>query len=187
MAFLTGIAYPVLILLFTNLTMPSKAQGSIIFKDGMPVGSRLIGQKFISNDYFWGRPSATDYSTLPAGASNLGPTSAKLKKMIDQRRIKFAQTHNIQDLSSIPDELVCASASGIDPHISLSTAFFQLNRVAQTRSMTSNEMRLKIQTMIHDNIDKPIGKFFGEPHVNVLMLNLTLDEFQESLTKTPEE
>lgn len=178
MILLTGVIYPVILLLMANLTMPWLAQGSIIEKNHKVVGSRLIGQQFTSDSYFWGRPSAVHNSTMPAGASNLGPTSAKLKNEIEQRRIKIAQAHNIQDLSSIPIELLCASGSGIDPHISIDTAYFQLARVARARSMSGEEMEFKIHEMILNNIDKPIGKLFGRPYVNVLALNLALDEFQ---------
>ena len=145
MIVLTGSIYPIIILLVANLTMPWKAQGSLIKKGDNAIGSKLIGQKFNSERYFWGRPSAVNYSTLPSGASNLGPTSAKLRETIQQRRFKIAQAHNIQDLTLVPIGLVCASASGIDPHIKLDIAYFQLERVVQARSMTSEDMKLKIQ------------------------------------------
>lgn len=183
MTFLTGIIYPIIVLLIANLTMPWNAQGSIILDGNRPRGSRLIGQKFNDNRYFWGRPSAVNYSALPSGASNLGPTSAKLREEIQDRRFKIAEAHNIQDLGSIPIGLICASASGIDPHISLEAAYFQLARVAQARSMTSEDMKLKIQEMIENNSIKPIGRLFGVQHVNVLMLNLALDAFEEQLKK----
>lgn len=179
MTLMTGILYPIIILLIANLTMPWKAQGSLIRRDGHVIGSNLIGQKFSSNRYFWGRPSAVNYETLHSGASNLGPTSAKLQQMIQKRRFKMAQAQGIQDLSLVPIELITASASGIDPHISFSAAYFQLARVAKARSMNSENLKLKIEEMIHNNTDKPIGKFFGVPHVNVLMLNLALDQYEE--------
>lgn len=175
MTLLTGIIYPVTLLLIANLTMPWKAQGSIIKRSEKKIGSKLIGQQFTSDRYFWGRPSAVDYATLPARASNLGPTSAKLQDLIEQRRFKIAQAHNIRDLSLIPIELVCSSGSGVDPHISFNAAYFQLARVAKARSMTVN----KIQEMIHNSVDQPRGKLFGVPYVNVLLLNLALDEYQE--------
>lgn len=179
MTFLTGIVYPIIITFFAALTMPWNAQGNLILKENTLVGSRLIGQDFHSEKYFWGRPSAVNYSTVPSGASNLGPTSAKLKQEIEQRRFKIAQAHNIQNLSLVPIELICASGSGIDPHISLETAYFQIGRVAKARNMTSNDMQYKILELINNNLDRPLGKLFGLPHVNVLILNLALDEFQK--------
>ncbi len=179
MTLLTGIIYPLIITFFAALTMPWRAQGSLIDKDNKVIGSKLIGQKFQSKLYFWGRPSAVDYATLPAGASNLGPTSAKLRELIEQRRVKVAQAHNVQDLSLVPIELVCASGSGIDPHISVAAAYFQLERIIKARSITNIDMQNKIRELINRNLDRPIGKFFGLPIVNVLMLNLALDEFLE--------
>jgi potassium-transporting ATPase KdpC subunit len=186
MAVLTGLIYPLLLVFISHLTMPWAAQGSIVLKNEKAIGSKLIGQQFTSKRYFWSRPSAVNYSTLPAGGSNLGPTSAKLQNIIQQRRIKIAQAHKIQDLSNVPIELVCASASGIDPHISLDTAYFQLARVAEARDLISEALKLEIVGIIQQSLDKPIGKIFGSPHVNVLMLNLALDEFEtKERAKTP--
>lgn len=177
MTLLTGVIYPLIILLSANLTMPWKAQGSIIMLGNKDIGSKLIGQKFSSNRYFWGRPSAVNYATLPSGASDLGPTSAKLKKILEQRRFNVAQVHSKQDLSLVPTELICASCSGIDPHISLGTAYFQIDRILKERYQSNEEMKSKIQEMIYNNMDKPIGRLFGSPNVNVLLLNLALDEY----------
>lgn len=179
MAFLTGFVYPMVVLLLANLTMPWKAQGSTLHLDGKLVGSHLIGQQFSDVRYFWPRPSATNYNTLPSAASNLGPTSKKLKEEIDRRRIKLAQAHNIQDLSLVPLELICASGSGLDPHISLGTAYFQVARVAKARNMSKD----KVEEYIQASLDKPLGKLFGAPHVNVLVLNMNLDLYQLSLNK----
>ncbi|QLH36405.1 MAG: potassium-transporting ATPase subunit C [Parachlamydiaceae bacterium] len=100
-----------------------------------------------------------------------------------QRRLKIAQAHQIQDLSSVPVELICASGSGIDPHINIETAYFQIPRIMKARSITGDKNKLKIYEMIHNSIDKPVGRLFGIPHVNVLILNLKLDEFQRELEK----
>lgn len=179
MTLITGFIYPMILFFMIHLSFPWKAHGSLIEHNGSLVGSKLIGQKFTSQHYFWGRPSAVDYSTLPSGASNLGPTSHKLKQLIQQRRKEMAQAHKIQDLALVPIELICASGSGLDPHISFGTAYFQLSRVAQARGMTSDEMRLKIEKIIHSSVDKPFGKFFGRSYVNVLMLNLALDKLHK--------
>ncbi len=177
MTVLTGFIYPLVILMIANLTMPKRAQGSIIYHNEKPIGSKLVGQQFTSDRYFWGRPSTVNYATLPAAASNLGPTSTKLQVLIQKRRFRIAQAHGIQNLSLIPTELICASGSGIDPHISLGTAYFQLARVAKARALNGNAMVLKIEELINNSIDKSYSKLFGERYVNVLMLNLKLDEF----------
>lgn len=175
MILLTGVIYPTILLLVANLTMPWKAQGSLLYEDEKAIGSRCIGQNFTDARYFWGRPSAVDYQTLPAEASNLGPTNSKLKEEIKKRRINLAQTHNVKDLSLVPIELICASGSGIDPHISQRSAYFQVSRVAQARKMSKE----KIEELIYESLDKPIGRLFGVPHVNVLVLNIALDHYQK--------
>lgn len=179
MTLLTGVVYPLSILLIAHLTMPWQAQGSLIYQNDLIVGSQLIGQKFENKRYFWGRPSAVQYDTLPAGASNLGPTSAKLRNLIRMRRIHVAQAHDITDLTSVPVELITASASGIDPHINFNSAYFQINRIAKARSMETHKQ--KIEELINLYADKPIGKLFGAPHVNVLMLNLALDHYEKQM------
>lgn len=185
MSLLLGVLYPLSITFIANLTMPRKSQGQLLHSNGKVIGSKLIGQKFTHPQYFWPRPSAVDYETLPSGASNFGPTSQKLHDKIQERRLKIAQAHPLQDPLAIPSELLCTSASGIDPHISLSTAYFQLARVAQARSMTREDMINKIKELIHQNLDIPVGRLFGEPHVNVLMLNLALDRLQNNLPSSP--
>jgi K+-transporting ATPase ATPase C chain len=170
---LTGIIYPLSILFIANLTMPQLAQGSLIYKNNRLIGSKLIAQKTNKEIYFWSRPSASDYDALPAMSSNLGPISLKLKKLIEKRRLKIAQTHHVQDLELIPNELVCSSASGLDPHISLNSALFQLERVAKARQIKEE----KIYELIMNNISLPSGKLFGPPIINVLLLNLELDDY----------
>jgi len=178
MTVLTGLIYPLGILLIVQLSMPKRSNGSLIKLNDQIIGSKLIGQKFESDRYFWPRPSASDYSAYPAKASHLGPTSAKLMKLIQERRFKLAKSHETKDLSTIPIELLCASASGIDPHISKRAAYFQIARVINARGM-SDSMKLEIEELISKNLDKPIGRFFGEPCVNVFMLNLALDAFEK--------
>ncbi len=186
MTLLVGIVYPILVLVMANLFMPKKAQGSFVQIGEKNVGSMLVGQRFQTDRYFWGRPSAVDYNTLPAGASNLSPTSAKLRNMISQRRLKIAQAHQTQNLLMVPAELVCASASGIDPHISANTAFFQMDRVLQAPSMTGEKSRSILQKMIKDLIEYPAGRLISIPRLNVLMLNLALDELEDSNKETYE-
>lgn len=161
---LTGILYPLLITLIAQLTMNERANGSLIFQQNSPIGSHLIGQKFTNAHYFWGRPSAIDYQPLPSGGSNLGPTSSELKKIITERQSKFEPNSNI------PSELLFASGSGVDPHISVPTAYFQIPRIASARHFDPQ----MIKTLI-DQLAKRQYAFFGEAYVNVLQLNMALD------------
>lgn len=166
MTFLTGVIYPMLITGIVKLTMKAKADGSFITSKKGLIGSQLIAQKFESDKYFWGRPSAIDYNPLPSGGSNLGPTSAVLKKAVEARKEKYSGK------DKVPSELLFASGSGLDPHITPLAAYFQLNRVAKARGMNEE----KIKKLIDDQvIRKPLG-FLGEDCVNVLILNKTLDE-----------
>ncbi len=164
---LTGLLYPLLITLIA-LTMKQKAEGNFVFTEGRRVGAELIGQKFESAKYFWSRPSAIDYNPLPSGGSNFGPTSAALKKAVDERREKWIKAHNRQD---IPAELLFASGSGLDPHLSLPAAYFQIARVAKARNLDEERVKELIDNLA---IRRRFG-FLGEECVNVLLLNIALD------------
>ena len=177
MTVVTGIIYPLLMTLFAQLCYPSKANGSLIKKDGKIIGSDLIGQKFDSSIYFWSRPSAIDYNPIPSGASNLGPTSTKLKKQVAERRKLFAKDNSIIDTSSVPEEMIFASASGLDPHISPEAAFLQLERVAIARNLNEAQKQ-KVQRLINRKIEEPQFFLFGEPRINVIELNLALDSIR---------
>jgi K+-transporting ATPase ATPase C chain len=169
---LTGIVYPLFITGIAQWTMASKANGQLITSNGKVVGSALIGQQFKSDKYFWGRPSANDYNALASGGSNLGPTSSVLKKAIQERQTSLMKAHGISDPKLIPSELLYASASGLDPHISPSSAQFQVNRIAKARGIDSQTLE---KLIIHHTESKRFG-FLGEPIVNVLKLNRALDE-----------
>ena len=163
LTFLTGILYPLLITLIAQGILKSKADGSFIVSNGKPIGSSLIGQKFTSDNYFWGRPSAIDYNPLPSGGSNLSPTSALLKKQVEERK---------QTLRGAPTDLLFASGSGVDPHISIQSAYFQMKRISQARRLDSKELAY----LIENHVTRQYG-FFGERYVNVLLLNLSLDKY----------
>ena len=160
---LTGVAYPVVVTAVARLAFPHQASGSVISRDGKPVGSALLAQKFESPRYFWPRPSAGDYATVPSGASNLGPTSEALKKSIAERRVKFG--------ADAPVEMLTASGSGLDPHISPEAAIQQINRVAKVRNLNPE----RVGALVKAAIEPPQWGIFGEPRVNVLALNLQLD------------
>lgn len=171
MTFLTGVIYPLLITLIAQLTMKQQADGNFLLSKEKIIGSTLIAQKFESNKYFWARPSANDYNPLSSGGSNLGPTSAALKKAVEVRQEKILKTHRV-DKDKIPSELLFASGSGLDPHINISTAYFQIERIAKSRGVESKDIKNLID---HMSINPSLG-FLGEVCVNVLMLNHALDE-----------
>jgi K+-transporting ATPase ATPase C chain len=135
MTILTGIIYPLLMTGVAQFIFPAKANGSLVEKDGKIIGSQLIGQKFDSSIYFWSRPSAIGYNPIPSGASNYGPTSDTLKKLVTERRVSFAVKNSMTDITIIPEEMIFASGSGLDPHISPEAAMLQLARVATARNL----------------------------------------------------
>jgi potassium-transporting ATPase KdpC subunit len=160
----TGIFYPLVITGIAQLCFPKQANGSRVVENGSLIGSDLLAQKFKSPRYFWPRPSAADFATVPSGASNKGPTSADLKKAVQERRAKFG--------SDAPIDLLTASGSGVDPHISPEAARSQIARVAAARNVSIE----KISELVDQTTEPPQLGFFGEPRVNVLRLNLTLDQ-----------
>ena len=173
----TGLIYPLFITLISIIVFPGKASGSMIEKDGKVIGSELIGQKFESDKYFWSRPSAIDYNPMPSGGSNLGPTSAALKKSYDDRMKNFVEKNMIKDASTIPNEMFFASASGVDPHISPLSAILQVERVAKARNFDQSKKEKLIQ-LINSLTEKPQLGFLGNSVVNILLLNLELDNMK---------
>lgn len=175
MTILTGIIYPFFMTGLSQLSFPSKANGSLIKKDGKIIGSEFIGQKFDSSIYFWSRPSAIGYNPVPSGASNYGPTSDTLKKLVRARREYFAKMNSLSDPLSTPKEMVFASGSGLDPHISPQTALMQVERVASARHF-DHVQKEKILKKIKELTEDPQFLFLGERRINVLVLNLELDK-----------
>jgi K+-transporting ATPase ATPase C chain len=181
MIILTGIIYPLLMTGIAQLSFPSKANGSLIKKDGKITGSELIGQKFDSIIYFWSRPSAIGYNPIPSGASNYGPTSDTLKKQVTARRAIFRKMNSIADEITIPKEMIFASGSGLDPHISPEAALLQVARIANARHFDNNQKE-KLLLSIKDLTEAPQFLFLGEERINVLMLNLDLNKIEESIS-----
>jgi K+-transporting ATPase ATPase C chain len=177
MTVLTGVIYPFFMTGVAQLTFPAKANGSLVMKDGKIIGSELIGQKFDSSIYFWSRPSAIGYNPIPSGASNYGPTSDKLKKQVAERRTLFMTKNSITDTAAIPKEMIFASASGLDPHISPEAALLQLNRVASARNFNEAQKQ-KVQQLIKNKTEEPQFFLLGEPRINVFELNLALDSIK---------
>ncbi len=171
---LTGLIYPLSMTAVVQILFPRKANGSLIKNGERIIGSELIGQNFQSDRYFWPRPSATDYNPLPSGASNLGPTSAALRKLVAGRRLAFLEKNYLSSGTVVPNEMLFASASGIDPHISPAAAMLQADRIARARSL-DNQGRTALENLVRQKIEMPQFGFFGEPRVNVLTLNIELD------------
>jgi K+-transporting ATPase ATPase C chain len=177
MTVLTGVIYPFFMTGVAQLAFPARANGSLVKEGGKIIGSELIGQKFDSSIYFWSRPSAIDYNPIPSGASNLGPTSDKLKKQVAERRKLFAINNSIADTSAIPKEMLFASGSGLDPHISPEAALLQLNRVAKARNINETQKQI-VEQLIKNKTEEPQFFLFGEPRINVFKLNLALDSIR---------
>jgi K+-transporting ATPase KdpC subunit len=171
-----GIIYPLLITGVAELIFPWQAHGSLILSDGKVLGSELIGQPFSSPGYFWGRPSATrpPYNTTLSSGSNLGPTNPDLKERVKTSVTILRQSHPQGE--QIPVDLVTASASGLDPDISVASAYYQIPRVAKERNITEKELT----ALVNDEIQEPQGFIIGESRVNVLRLNLKLDHYIQS-------
>jgi K+-transporting ATPase ATPase C chain len=170
---LTGLVYPLMVTGVAQLFVPWQANGSLIVHDGKPVGSALIGQPFDAPQYFWSRPSATSpfpYNAAASAGSNLGPTNPALVKAV-QVRIDTLKAADPGNPKPIPVDLVTASASGLDPHISPAAADYQVRRVAKARGMDAAVLRQLVASHTHG---RQWG-LLGEPRVNVLELNLTLD------------
>jgi potassium-transporting ATPase KdpC subunit len=182
MTVLTGLVYPLIMTGIAQVTFPARSNGSLIIKDGKIIGSELIGQKFDSSIYFWSRPSAINYNPVPSGASNYGPTSDTLKKLVTLRREFFTRMNSITEASSIPKEMIFASASGLDPDISREAALMQVDRISEARHFTISEKE-KLRKNVMDLTREPQFFCLGEERVNVLMLNIELDKIQENTTK----
>jgi len=177
MTVITGIAYPLLVTGLAQAVFPVQANGSLLAKDGKPIGSALIGQPFTASKYFWGRPSATApqaYNGTASNGSNLGPTNPALADAVRQR-IAALQAADPGNTAPIPVDLVTASGSGLDPEISPAAAQYQLARVARARGLPLAEVQALVARCTRG---RQLG-VLGEPRVNVLELNLALDALPE--------
>lgn len=174
MTILTGVLYPLCITGIAKGFFPAKADGSLLKKDGQIIGSSLIGQTFDSNRYFWSRPSAVDYGTMPAGASNLAITSKKLRLLMAEREKDFRDGNYLSDSTQIPSEMIFASGSGLDPHISVEAAVLQVKRIAKVRNLTQSQSEELLDLICKVKEPRQLG-LFGEPKINVLILNLEMD------------
>lgn len=170
----TGVAYPLLVTGMAQLVFPNQANGSLIYQNAKPVGSALIGQPFDDPKYFWSRLSATGpfpYNAAASSGSNLGPTNEALMKAVEAR-VQVLRQADSSNTQPIPVDLVTASGSGLDPHISPAAALYQVPRVARARNLEESVVR----RLVEKHSEGRQWEFLGEPRVNVLKLNLALNE-----------
>ena len=172
----TGLAYPLAVTGIGQSVFHSKANGSVVEHDGVVVGSSLIGQQFSDPKYFWPRPSAAGagYDPTASSGSNLGPTNADLLAAVAERVAQYRDVNGLDEVVLVPVDAVTASASGLDPQISVANATLQAPRVAKSRNMAVDQ----VLGLVRDNTDhRPLG-FLGDQGVNVLKLNLALDNVE---------
>lgn len=170
---LTGVIYPLTVTGLAQAMFPRQANGSLLERDGKPIGSSLIGQNFTAPEYFWGRPSATTpqaYDGTASGGSNLGPTNPALTEAAKQR-IAALRAADPGNAAPVPVDVVTASGSGLDPDISPAAVQYQLARVARARGLSPAEVQALV---VRHTRGRQFG-VLGEPRVNVLELNLALD------------
>jgi len=174
---IAGVFYPVIITIIAQVAFKNQANGSLVYRDGKLIGSALIAQQFTGSNYFWPRPSACSYGTGPTGitassGSNLGPTSGALQTNVINNAAAFISGNNLPTNTVVPADMVFASGSGLDPHISPESARLQIARVAAARRLSKDT----VSALVEKFVETPQWGFLGEPRVNVLLLNIALDE-----------
>jgi potassium-transporting ATPase KdpC subunit len=170
---ITGLVYPLAVTGIAQVAFKESANGSLIVRDGKAVGSDLIGQSFSEAGHFWSRPSATSpmpYNAANSGGSNLGSSHPTLAEAV-KARVEALRTADPGNTAPVPVDLVTASASGLDPHISRAAADYQAARVARARGLPESRVR----ELVEQHTERPLLGFIGEPRVHVLRLNLALD------------
>ncbi len=172
---LLGIAYPLLITGFAQVFFKDKANGSFISKNEIIIGSSLIGQSFEDSTYFSSRPSMVEYNPLPSGASNQGLSNIELYQTVMKRKERFFADNQLSMKDTIPSEMIFASGSGLDPHISPQAAKLQINRIVRNRNF-SEIQKQNLVDLIDKMTEQPQFGIFGKRRINVLLLNMRLDE-----------
>lgn len=173
---IAGMLYATASVSIAQLIFPKQANGSVIELNGKVVGSSLVGQNFVSEPYFHGRPSAVSYSVDGMAGSNLAVSNPDLQKQIKERTVQFAQDNHILE-QKVPNDMVTASGSGIDPDISPESAFLQVKRVAQQRHLPEQHVR----DLVQQQIQPAQFGVYGQARVNVLQLNLALDQLSSTI------
>jgi K+-transporting ATPase ATPase C chain len=183
----TGAVYPLVITVIAQAAFHNQANGSLVERDGKVIGSALLAQQFQTTNYFWPRPSACTYGSSPGGivassGSNLGPTSGALQTNVNNNAAAFISGNNLPTNTVVPADMVFASASGLDPHISPDAARLQIVRVAASRGLS----RDKVTELVEKFVEPPQWGFLGQSRVNVLLLNVALDQLAaQKPDKTP--
>lgn len=170
---ITGVIYPLVVTGVAQVAFPHQANGGLIVIDGKTYGSKLIGQQSDNPKYFWGRPSAVNYNAAASSGSNYGPLNPALMEMV-RARIDALKAADPDNNAPIPVDLVTASGSGLDPHVSVAAALYQVHRVAAARSLDEAQVKSLVEKYTEG---RQFG-ILGEPRVNVLLLNLALDGIQ---------
>ena len=183
---ITGVGYSLVITAIAQLAFKDKANGSLVMRDGKIIGSALLAQQFQGTNYFWPRPSACTYGTGAAGlvassGSNLGPTSGPLQTNVMNNVAAFISGNNLPTNTVVPADMVFASASGLDPHISPEAAHLQIARVAASRGVSED----KVKALVDRFTEAPQWGFLGQPRVNVLLLNVALDDMDSNKKPGP--
>ena len=183
-SFIAGVVYTVVMTVFAQVVFHNQAEGSLVVKDGNVIGSVWLAQQFQGTNYFWPRPSSCSYGTGPTGisassGSNLGPTSGALHTNVLNNIASFISGNNLPTNTVVPADMVYASASGLDPHISPEAARLQISRVAVSRGLSED----KVKELVDRFIEPPQWGFLGQARVNVLLLNAALDEAQAGVKK----
>ncbi|MFZ4454742.1 MAG: potassium-transporting ATPase subunit KdpC [Bacteroidales bacterium] len=175
MTLLTGVIYPLIVTGIAQGLLAKEANGSLVKKGNIVVGSELIGQAFDTVVYFNSRPSASAYSVMPSGASNLSITSEKLKQQVIERKSLFLKANHLAANANVPADMLFASGSGLDPNISMEAARLQINRIAQKRNLNVLQAK-QLADLVEKSIEPRQWFILGEPRVNVLNLNLEMDK-----------
>jgi len=168
---LTGVVYPLAVTGISAVLFPNQSAGSLVTDGDRIVGSKLIGQAFQSPEYFHSRPSAADYDAQASGGSNLGPTSAVLRDVVTARVVEVRTLEGLDTSAVVPVDMVTASGSGLDPHITAASARLQAQRVATVRGLALTD----VLGLVEKHTEGPTLGIIGESRVNVLLLNLELD------------
>ncbi len=182
----TGLMYPLVITVLAHVAFKGASEGSLVTRNGAIIGSAMLAQQFTGTNYFWPRPSACTYGTgasglVASGGSNLGPTSGTLQTNVMNNAAAFISGNNLPTNTPVPAEMVFASASGLDPHISPEAAKLQIARVAVSRGLKEEQVR----SLVERFIEPPQWGFLGQARVNVLLLNVALDDMDPAKKPKP--